>query len=153
MLPTATASSITQNADIRFLGKLLGDVIREHGGEALFRKDVGPLLLRRVRRLFFSVIRRRAKNRHKVATSPARRIMSRSPARTTMSATGRVLSSCRMRRILRSKRSSSLTPIWRVLIFHSIKTIFPAFQPNQHASLANNTNTSSIYYALSLYGF
>ena len=38
MLPTATASSITQNADIRFLGKLLGDVIREHGGEALFRR-------------------------------------------------------------------------------------------------------------------
>ncbi|HNK45913.1 MAG TPA: phosphoenolpyruvate carboxylase [Pseudomonadota bacterium] len=38
MLPTVTASSITQNADIRFLGKLLGDVIREHGGEALFRR-------------------------------------------------------------------------------------------------------------------
>ena len=29
---------ITQNADVRFLGKLLGDVIREYGGEALFRR-------------------------------------------------------------------------------------------------------------------
>ena len=31
------APVITQNADVRFLGKLLGDVIREYGGEALFR--------------------------------------------------------------------------------------------------------------------
>jgi phosphoenolpyruvate carboxylase len=29
---------ITQNADVRFLGKLLGDVIREYGGEALFQR-------------------------------------------------------------------------------------------------------------------
>jgi phosphoenolpyruvate carboxylase len=29
---------ITQNPDIRFLGRLLGDVIREHDGEALFRR-------------------------------------------------------------------------------------------------------------------
>jgi len=29
---------ITQNPDIRFLGRLLGDVIREHGGEGLFRR-------------------------------------------------------------------------------------------------------------------
>jgi phosphoenolpyruvate carboxylase len=31
-----TAPSITQNADVRFLGKLLGDVIRTYGGGALF---------------------------------------------------------------------------------------------------------------------
>ena len=30
--------SITQNADIRFLGKLLGDVIRSYGGSALFQR-------------------------------------------------------------------------------------------------------------------
>src|SRR3979411_2094383 len=30
--------SITQNADVRFLGKLLGDVIRTYGGEALFQR-------------------------------------------------------------------------------------------------------------------
>ena len=30
--------SLSQNADIRFLGKLLGDVIREYGGEELFRR-------------------------------------------------------------------------------------------------------------------
>jgi phosphoenolpyruvate carboxylase len=29
---------IAQNADVRFLGKLLGNVIREYGGEALFRR-------------------------------------------------------------------------------------------------------------------
>ncbi len=29
---------VTQNADARFLGKLLGDVIREYGGETLFRR-------------------------------------------------------------------------------------------------------------------
>ena len=29
---------ITQNADVRFLGKLLGDVIREYGSEALFQR-------------------------------------------------------------------------------------------------------------------
>ena len=29
---------LTQNADVRFLGKLLGDVIRAHGGDALFRR-------------------------------------------------------------------------------------------------------------------
>jgi phosphoenolpyruvate carboxylase len=32
------APTITQNADVRFLGKLLGDVIRAHGGDALFRR-------------------------------------------------------------------------------------------------------------------
>src|ERR1700675_2270085 len=30
--------SITQNADVRFLGKLLGDVIRSYGGPALFQR-------------------------------------------------------------------------------------------------------------------
>jgi phosphoenolpyruvate carboxylase len=30
--------AITQNADVRFLGKLLGDVIRSHSGEALFAR-------------------------------------------------------------------------------------------------------------------
>ncbi len=35
----ATANqSLSQNADIRFLGKLLGDVIREYGGDELFRR-------------------------------------------------------------------------------------------------------------------
>ena len=29
---------ITQNTDVRFLGKLLGDVIRRHGGDALFQR-------------------------------------------------------------------------------------------------------------------
>ena len=29
---------ITQNADVRFLRKLLGDVIRSHGGESLFER-------------------------------------------------------------------------------------------------------------------
>jgi phosphoenolpyruvate carboxylase len=29
---------VTQNADVRFLGKLLGDVIRRHGGDALFQR-------------------------------------------------------------------------------------------------------------------
>ncbi len=33
-----TRPSISQNADVRFLGKLLGDVIRRHGGEALFER-------------------------------------------------------------------------------------------------------------------
>src|ERR1700761_4220013 len=30
--------NLTQNADVRFLGKLLGDVIRTHGGDALFER-------------------------------------------------------------------------------------------------------------------
>ena len=30
--------ALTQNADVRFLGRLLGDVIRRYGGEALFRR-------------------------------------------------------------------------------------------------------------------
>ena len=34
----AVLSPITQNPDIRFLGRVLGDVIRDHGGEALFRR-------------------------------------------------------------------------------------------------------------------
>ncbi len=33
-----TLHGISQNADVRFLGKLLGDVIREHGGNALFER-------------------------------------------------------------------------------------------------------------------
>ena len=32
---TRAAPAITQNADVRFLGKLLGDVIRTYGGDAL----------------------------------------------------------------------------------------------------------------------
>src|ERR1700733_13609421 len=32
------APSITQNADVRFLGKILGDVIRSYGGPALFQR-------------------------------------------------------------------------------------------------------------------
>jgi phosphoenolpyruvate carboxylase len=35
---TSPRPSISQNADVRFLGKLLGDVIRRHGGEALFER-------------------------------------------------------------------------------------------------------------------
>src|SRR6185436_9178693 len=31
-------SSIAQNADIRYLGRLLGDVIRAYGGDALFER-------------------------------------------------------------------------------------------------------------------
>jgi phosphoenolpyruvate carboxylase len=38
MLMTQSTVVITQNADVRFLGKLLGDVIREYGGEELFRR-------------------------------------------------------------------------------------------------------------------
>jgi phosphoenolpyruvate carboxylase len=30
--------SISQNADIRYLGKLLGDVIRAYGGQPLFER-------------------------------------------------------------------------------------------------------------------
>jgi phosphoenolpyruvate carboxylase len=36
--PVNAIPPITQNPDIRFLGRLLGDVIREHDGEALFRR-------------------------------------------------------------------------------------------------------------------
>jgi phosphoenolpyruvate carboxylase len=32
------SQTLTQNADVRFLGKLLGDVIRAHGGDALFQR-------------------------------------------------------------------------------------------------------------------
>ena len=35
---TPVPSTITQNADVRFLGKLLGDVIRSYGGDALFQR-------------------------------------------------------------------------------------------------------------------
>ena len=39
MKPTASSQrSISQNADIRYLGKLLGDVIRAYGGQALFER-------------------------------------------------------------------------------------------------------------------
>src|SRR5215470_3145683 len=34
----AVNQPLTQNADVRFLGKLLGDVIRAHGGDALFQR-------------------------------------------------------------------------------------------------------------------
>ncbi|MFA5965014.1 MAG: phosphoenolpyruvate carboxylase [Sphingomonas sp.] len=34
----ATLPSIANNADVRFLGRLLGDVIRTYGGEALFKR-------------------------------------------------------------------------------------------------------------------
>ena len=34
----STPKPISQNADIRYLGKLLGDVIRAYGGEALFQR-------------------------------------------------------------------------------------------------------------------
>ena len=36
-LPTAP-TPIAQNADIRYLGRLLGDVIRAYGGDALFER-------------------------------------------------------------------------------------------------------------------
>ena len=36
----ATRPPIQQNPDIRYLGKLLGDVIREHGSEQLFDRLV-----------------------------------------------------------------------------------------------------------------
>jgi phosphoenolpyruvate carboxylase len=35
---TVTARPLTQNADIRYLGKLLGDVIRAYGGDRLFER-------------------------------------------------------------------------------------------------------------------
>src|SRR5579862_9849154 len=35
---SSSALVIAQNADVRFLGTLLGNVIREYGGEALFRR-------------------------------------------------------------------------------------------------------------------
>ncbi len=35
---SAVNQPLTQNADVRFLGKILGDVIRAHGGEALFQR-------------------------------------------------------------------------------------------------------------------
>ena len=35
---TVVNQPLTQNADVRFLGKLLGDVIRAHGGDALFQR-------------------------------------------------------------------------------------------------------------------
>jgi phosphoenolpyruvate carboxylase len=35
---TPLPPTVTQNADVRFLGKLLGDVIRTHGGESLLRR-------------------------------------------------------------------------------------------------------------------
>src|SRR5882757_8596670 len=34
----AVPAPIAQNADIRYLGKLLGDVIRAYGGDALFER-------------------------------------------------------------------------------------------------------------------
>ena len=35
---TSAAKPLTQNADIRYLGKLLGDVIRAYGGRELFER-------------------------------------------------------------------------------------------------------------------
>ncbi len=37
-MPIAVPAPITQNADIRYLGRLLGDVIRAYGGDALFER-------------------------------------------------------------------------------------------------------------------
>src|SRR3954471_6014003 len=34
----STPKPVTQNADIRYLGKLLGDVIRAYGGDTLFQR-------------------------------------------------------------------------------------------------------------------
>ncbi len=34
----SSPAPITQNPDIRFLGRILGDVIRAYDGEALFRR-------------------------------------------------------------------------------------------------------------------
>ena len=36
--PVNAPTSISQNADIRYLGRLLGDVIRAYGGESLFER-------------------------------------------------------------------------------------------------------------------
>ena len=36
--PMATLPGIANNPDIRFLGKLLGDVIRAYGGDALYAR-------------------------------------------------------------------------------------------------------------------
>ena len=36
--PMADLPTIANNPDVRFLGKLLGDVIRAYGGEALFKR-------------------------------------------------------------------------------------------------------------------
>src|SRR5687768_11839817 len=36
--PPSPSGTSMQNADIRFLGRILGDVIRDHGGELLFRR-------------------------------------------------------------------------------------------------------------------
>src|ERR1700679_4378433 len=36
--PGATPRAIVQNTDVRFLGKLLGDVIRAYGGQTLFER-------------------------------------------------------------------------------------------------------------------
>ena len=35
---TPESPSLSQNPDIRFLGRLLGEVIRDQGGEALYRR-------------------------------------------------------------------------------------------------------------------
>src|SRR6202171_5504130 len=35
---TSLLPTLTQNADVRFLGRLLGDVIRRYGGDALFER-------------------------------------------------------------------------------------------------------------------
>src|SRR6185369_16203283 len=37
-MPVAVPAPITQNADIRYLGRLLGDVIRAYGGQSLFER-------------------------------------------------------------------------------------------------------------------
>ena len=36
--PAQSAPAITQNPDIRYLGRLLGDVIRAYGGEKLYKQ-------------------------------------------------------------------------------------------------------------------
>ncbi len=37
-MTVSTSKPIAQNADIRYLGKLLGDVIRAYGGQELFQR-------------------------------------------------------------------------------------------------------------------
>ncbi len=37
-IDTAPPAPISQNPDIRYLGRILGDVIRAYGGEKLFRQ-------------------------------------------------------------------------------------------------------------------
>ena len=53
---SSQAPSISQNADIRFLGKLLGEVIRQQSGDAVFQR--------------IEAIRAASVDRHRGATHP-----------------------------------------------------------------------------------